>query len=534
MRGMLKNFGPAIVSAITLSFCFPRLHLFYLAWFALVPLLWRVRTLPPLNAALHFFIAGFVFHAILLQWLLANIMWAGGWAVLGQQLMCVALSLFWAVTGLVWRWIGERNARLGGPLTFALLWVAMEHAQSTLFTGFGWSSLAYSQGPDLWFLQLASIGTGLFLSFLLALANALLTESFASRRPLPILAAVVVCAAAHGSGFLLLKPTIWREGNLRIGLFQSNYSLEMKWDPEYKFETIRNASEKSLALADPHNDNPQAPRPVDLMIWPEALILADVDDPAVQDLLKRTVREGRFELFAGAGRFESGKNYNSALLMRQNGEITDWYHKIHLAPFGEYVPFAKYFPFIDKMVPSIGDLDAGSEPKVIPVGTADDGDRKLGPLICFEVLFAPMANRLRSDGADFLVVITNLAWFGRSTAIPQELEIARVRAVETRLPLVHSANTGIAGVFDAYGRFRPVNLWAASGSRLQPLSEDLPLDALIMSRLAGIFGLPNAEPQPLLAAHRFIPWGVDALCAALLILAMLIPSSVRPGSARRD
>ncbi len=516
MRGTLRIYGPAIVSGVALSFCFPRFHLFYLAWFALVPLLWRARTLPPLQVALQFFVAGFVFHVLVLQWLLANIMWAGGWAVLGQQLLCVVLALFWAVAGLAWRWIGDRNRRLGGPLTFALIWVAMEHAQSTAFTGLGWSSLAYSQGPDLWLLQWAALGTGLAVSLLIALVNALLTEAVAARRPLPVLAAITVVAAAHGVGFLLLKPATTAADPLKVGIFQSNYSLEMKWDPEYRYETIRNASEKSLALA--------ARSGLDLMVWPEALILADIDSPPVRDLLRRTVRDGHFALFAGAGRTELTRNYNSALLMEESGEISAWYDKIHLAPFGEYVPLSEHLPFITKLVPSIGNLDAGTEPVVMRVG-----DRRLGPLICFEVLFSPMSNRLRRDGADFLVVATNLAWFGRSTAIPQELEIARVRAVETRLPLVHAANTGIAGVFDAYGRFTPVDLWAASGDQLYPLETDPPLDALIMARLAGAFELPSAEPQPLLAFQRYAPWIVDALCASLLVLALLMPASVRSG-----
>jgi apolipoprotein N-acyltransferase len=523
MRGTIRKFSPAIVSGVLLASCFPRFQLFFLAWFALVPLLWRARVLPPIHAALHFFFAGFVFHVILLQWLLANIMWAGGWAVLGQQMMCVVLSLFWAVAGLLWRWLGARNSRLGGPLTFALLWVAMEHAQATLFTGFGWSSLAYSQGPDLYLLQWAAIGTGLAISFMIALVNALLIETIAtpSRGPLYAAAALVVIAAAHGAGFLLLEPATPASDPLKIGLFQSNYSLEMKWDPEYRYEAIRNASEKSIALAARHD--------LDLMVWPEALILADIDAPEVRDLLARTTRDGRFMLFAGAGRTEGQRDYNSALLINESGDIVAWYDKLHLAPFGEYVPLSKYLPFITKLVPTIGDLSAGTKPRVMQV----DG-RALGPLICFEVLFSPMSNRLRRDGADVLVVATNLAWFGHSTAIPQELEIARVRAVETRLPLIHAANTGIAGVFDPYGRFTPVNLWAASGSRLYPLAEDTPLDALIMQRLVGAFDLPAAAPQPLLTLHRFLPWTVDALCAALLLLALVLPRDDASGRSRRE
>ncbi len=524
MRGILQTYGPAIVSGVALSFCFPRFHLFFLAWVALVPLLWRARSLPPIHASLHFFVAGFVFHALLLQWMLANIMWAGGWAVLGQQLLCVVLALFWAITGLLWRWLGERNAVLGGPIGFALLWVAMEHAQSTIFTGFGWSSLSYSQGADPYVLQLAAIGSGLFISLLIAFVNAAVVELVGTspRRALHGLTAFIVVAAAHGAGYLLFKPAATDATPLKVGLFQSNYSLEMKWDPEYRYETVRNAAQKSVALATRQD--------IDLMVWPEALVLADVNDPNIRDLLENTVRQGKFTLLAGAGRTDAGGSYNSVFVMPETGDITMWYDKVHLAPFGEYVPFAKYFPFISKLVPSIGDIDAGDKQKVLPI----DG-KQVGPLICFEVLFAPMANHLRREGADVLVVATNLAWFGASTAIPQELEIARMRAVETRLPLIHSANTGIGGVFDPYGRFTPVNLWAASGDRLQPLQENLPTDALMMMRLAGAFEVAAKAPQPLLAIQRYFPYAVYCLAASLLAVALLMPSgAARAGSSRRD
>lgn len=524
MRGSIETYSPAVVSGVALSLCFPRFHLFYLVWIALVPLLWRVRALPPIHAALHFFVAGFVFHVLLLQWLLANIMWAGGWAVLGQQLLCVILALFWAVAGLLWRWLGMRNALLGGPIAFALLWVAMEHAQATLFTGFGWSSLAYTQGGDSYVLQLAAVGSSFFVSMMVAFVNAAFAELAGSspRRLLHGLAALVVVAAVHGAGFLLLVPETADVTALKVGLFQSNYSLEMKWDPEYRYETVRNAAQKSVALA--------AQRDIDLMVWPEALILADVDAPEIRDLLEDTVRRGQFTLLAGAGRTDAAGNFNSVLLIDELGKISMWYDKVHLAPFGEYVPFSRLLPFIGKLVPSIGDIEAGTDQKLLPLN-----GKKLGPLICFEVLFAPMARHLREEGADALVVATNLAWFGRSTAIPQELEIARMRAVETRLPLIHAANTGIAGVFDPYGRFTPVNLWAASGERLQPLREDLPLDAFIMARLAGAFEIPAAAPQPYLAVHRYLPYVVYGLCAALLMVALLVPgAAARAGSLHRD
>jgi len=144
-----------------------------------------------------------------------------------------------------------------------------------------------------------------------------------------------------------------------------------------------------------------------------------------------------------------------------------------------------------------------------------------------------MSNCLRREGADFIAVITNLAWFGHSTAIPQELEISRMRAVETRLPLIHAANTGISGVFDPYGQFTPVDLLAENGPNLYPIRKDLPLDALVMARLVGAFSLAPAAPQPLIEIHRWLPWGIYSVALTLLAIGLLLPIPSAPPSAKK-
>lgn len=505
-----------------LSFCFPRFHFSPLAFVALVPLLWRARTLSPLHTALHFFLAGFIFHVILLQWLLANIMWAGGWAVLGQQMLCLVLALFWAPVGGLWRLLNERRPLLGGPWTLATFWLVIEHGQSTLFTGFGWSALGYSQGNNPYILQWGAIGTVAIVSFLIVLVNGLFAGAIgrSKRAAFSLAGALGILGIMHGIGYLLLKPPATDADPLRVGILQSNFSLEMKWDREYRLETIRNASEKSIALAQAED--------IDLMVWPEALILADIDSSEVSELLQRTVREGGFTLFAGAGILDMTRDYNSAILIDESGRRAGRYDKIHLAPFGEYVPLSEYLPFMNSLVPTIGNLTAGTDVRTFSVN-----GRTLGPLICFEMLFAPMSNRLRRENADFLTVITNLAWFGRSTAIPQELEISRMRAVETRLPLVHAANTGISGVFDPYGRFTPVDLLAENGPNLYPIRSDLPPDARIMARLVGAFALPPPAPQPLIEAHRWLPWGIHSLAAILLGAGLLLSRLTTPPPQKR-
>jgi hypothetical protein len=147
------------------------------------------------------------------------------------------------------------------------------------------------------------------------------------------------------------------------------------------------------------------------------------------------------------------------------------------------------------------------------------GARRLGPLICFEVLFAPMAEQLRRMGADCLVVMTNLGWFGSSNAIPQELELARFRAIETRLPLIHSANTGISGVFDPWGRFEVVNGAIGSQGRYVKWEPgELRPNDVRNRRMVGALRVAGPASRPLPIGPPAFPW---IWLASALVLAGL-------------
>jgi apolipoprotein N-acyltransferase len=486
MRHFFRTYGPAILSGVLLAFSFPGFHFFALAWVALVPLLRATAGASPKPAFWRFLLAGYVFHAILLQWLLTHFYWAGGVAFLGHQLLTLYLALFWGWTGALWAWLRPRLPRVPPSLLLALMWAGMEFVQATLFSGFGWSSLGYSQGKDLAFLQLASLGGTALLSFVLVLVNALLAEAKNWKRGA---VAVAVVALAHLSGYALLGTPDYASRPLKVGVLQANFAQEIKWDPEFSVDMLLRASEKSRALASYH--------PVDLFVWPESLITQPLH-PEILATLQSLTRDTGAALFSGATRDtdDGAGEYNSSVLIDDRGEVQAYYDKIHLAPFGEYVPFGSYLPFLTQVVP-VSDLAFGEDPMVLPV----DG-RRMGPLICFEVLFSGMAERLRADGADFLVVITNLGWFGQSNALPQELEIARMRSVELRMPLVHSANTGISGVFDPWGRFEPLrgrvdesgHYWEAEAPGIER--------AMVMRRGVQAFDVAAAADRPLAMGPR--------------------------------
>ncbi len=506
-----------LLCGVVLALAFPGWHLYPLAWIALVPVFYIAHKRGALHAGALFFVTGWAFYSVLLQWLITNIYWAGGWAVLGYQLLCVYLALYWAAFGLVWRWAHKRSPVVCGAVAAALLWTTTEYLQGSLLTGFGWGWLGYSQGANAMAAQLASIGGVLLVSTLIVLFNALVGLLLAENRVRAVRAigAVAVLAIGHGIGAYLIEEAQYKDEpeRLDVGIVQANFPLEMKWDDEYETEMVRKAAEKSRFLAQ-HE-------PVDLFVWPETLIMTSLNDsPEIRRELAELTSGTECFLFTGIHRVDekSGRARNSSAVIDETGTVAGFYDKVHLAPFGEYVPLRGWLPFVDKVVPSAGDIEHGDELK-----TFDINGKTMGALICFEVLFGDLSWTLRDKGADFLAVITNLGWFGRSNAIPQELEIARFRAIETRLPVVHCANTGISGVFDPWGRFDVVNGVFDDAGRYYKYQDLDPVDIRMMRCAAS---LPVAEPggQPVPAAPKFYGIAACALGVLFLILSAAIPS----------
>ncbi len=509
----LRTLLITLVSGALLGVAFPAWHWWPLAWVVLAPLFYRASKDAAGVAALHYFVAGFVFHAIVLQWLLGNVYWAGGWAIWGYVLLCIYLALYWALLGAVLAWLLPRVPLGIGALATGALWAAMEFAQARMFTGFGWSALGYSQGPDFAFLQLAAIGSVNILGFVIATFNALVAYAVASprRRWALALAATLLIVGAHGIGMLLIQPAQYGEEPFRVGIVQSDFPLEMKWDPEYTLEMVRNAANKSRTLA--------ARKPVNLFVWPESVVMDPVDTPGIRETLTALTRDTQTPLYTGSMRVSGEASLNSSHLILPNGAIAGEYDKAHLVPFGEYVPLSTLLPFISKIVPAIGDVAAGDGMKSLTV----DGTT-FGPLICFEVLFPEMSEYLRSKGATMLVVITNLGWFGASNAIPEELEIARMRAVEARLPLIHAANTGISGVFDPWGRFTLVRGWFDRSGAMYEARDDIEPSVTVMQRMADSLDVAQPGQRPIPYGPPVFPWLMVLAALAFLAVGLLRPA----------
>jgi apolipoprotein N-acyltransferase len=230
---------------------------------------------------------------------------------------------------------------------------------------------------------------------------------------------------------------------LKIGLVQGNIDQSVKWDESFQKETLQIYERLSFKVAE------QKP---DLIIWPETATPFFFQDATeyrslILDIPKKT---HAFLLF-GTPSYKTLKgkvnHYNSAYLASPSGELVGKYDKIHLVPFGEYIPMQDLLFFIGSLGEGIGDFKSGKEifNFALPHG-------KFGVLICFEIIFPDLSRRFVKKGANFLVTLTNDAWFGRTSAPYQHFSMAAFRAVENRVFVARAANTGITGFIDPRGK----------------------------------------------------------------------------------
>jgi apolipoprotein N-acyltransferase len=237
----------------------------------------------------------------------------------------------------------------------------------------------------------------------------------------------------------------WR--SFRVGIAQGSIEQSLKWDEAYQGRTMeiyRGLTKKAADLG------------AHLVIWPESaapfFISGDGPDAAVVGTI---AKESRTFVLTGIDTYarnplsRTTDFFNSAVLFSPSGEMTAKYDKTHLVPFGEYVPLKRFLPFIKKLTAGVGDFKEGPGP--VPLKFISDG---IGMLICYEAIFPEIARGAVKNGAAVLVNITNDAWFGKSSAPYQHFDMSALRAVENRVFLLRSANTGISGVVDPTGRVR--------------------------------------------------------------------------------
>jgi len=445
-----KEFLLTLSSAALLILAFPNFQISALAWLALIPVLSVTLNSSARKSFFLSYITGAFFFGGVLYWLTYV-------TKLGYFILVLYLALFFGLFGLFANIFFRKfeNSRLSFLLCLALpsLWVLLEFLRGALFSGFPWCILGYTQYKNPLLIQISDITGPYGVSFLIVMVNVVIgtvlgskSDSFGTvpilHRTVPILQVLILAIALFltvGYGYLCLKDKDI-DADIRLSVVQGNIEQFKKWNPSYKnyilerYDTLTGEVAKDKA---------------DLIIWPETAIPGFVDDDEIRVYLKEVAEANEAPLFAGAITYTSGaeKDYffNSAVLFTPNGSIYKKYDKIHLVPFGEYIPLEAHIPFFRNSINTeIGDCTAGKEFTTFDI-TSKGGDLyKYAALICFEDIFPDLARGFAREGADFLINITNDAWFKESSEQLQHAQASVFRAVENRVAVVRAANNGFS------------------------------------------------------------------------------------------
>ncbi len=452
-------FLPALISGLLLVLSFPRFDFSILAWVGFVPLLFSLWKKDWRESFSSGFVFGMIYFFGTLYWVYHSINHFGGISFVSSiaivLIFSAYLSLFPAVFSVIFSQV-YRNTRLPALFIAPVLWVCIEYVRSYALTGFPWSSIGYSQYRYLSLIQISDI-TGVYgISFLVLAVNGFIADLLLLRKRLKEMPLFPLSYLMAGSAFLfiLMIATLGygygrlhqnRAGkDLLVSVVQGNVAQDKKWEPLFQNEVIdiyTGLSEKAL------KEHPA------LIIWPEtAMPFLFGSDIVNTERLVQFQRQSKTALLFGAVMVkkhfaESSDLTNSAVLLEKEGEKTYVYDKIHLVPFGEYVPLKKVLFFVEKLVVGIGDYIPGSQYLL-----AETEMGRFSTLICYEIIFPGLVRKFFMSGGDFMVTITNDAWFGKTAGPYQHFSMAVFRAIENRKPIVRAANTGISGFIDSNGK----------------------------------------------------------------------------------
>ena len=447
-----------VVSGVLLALAYPPFNAAECAWIALVPLLFAVHHGTRAEAFRRGYLAGLVFFGLTVWWII-HVTIAGTIALIGF------LALYFGFAGVIFGLLRSRDSVWRNLLVAVVgtaWWVTLEWVRGKVpFGGFGWNGLGVSQHQTLPLIQIAEV-TGVYgVSALVCFANfaiyvtlrRFLQQPVERRLSWELYVAVLLLCGAFMHGLKVLQRDSGPVSGLRVALVQGNIPQQLKFNPGEKpmiMERYRTLTEKAAAL-----------KP-DLIIWPETgtpgVLRYDLESYSLVTNLAATANA---PMLVGTMDVTGSDWFNAAALVQPDGRIIGLYHKIHLVAFGEYVPLRKILPVLKYLTPIDGSFERGSTYSVFQWG-----DVRFGPVICFEDTLPDLYRRFVLRGVDFMVDLTNDAWFKESPAAEQHLANAIFRAVETRRPLVRCTNNGVTCVVDESGHIQ-------SERRLPPHQEGL-------------------------------------------------------------
>ncbi len=492
----------AVLTSVLLFFSMPPWPTGWLAWVALAPLLYTTHDCKGRMAFFAFWVSGLLFWLFSLYWIPRTISTYGGMVPMPLALMALlAMSLYLGLYLAVAALLLGAGKRFGLPhwLVLPLGIVSGEYLRAHLLTGFPWLLLAHTQWSHPLTIQLSSL-TGVWgVSFLLAMVNGAIIDLIFSLKThrkkwglvFPLL--LTILTLCWGAWSLRQAPSSSKGGRgVKVALLQPNIGVHKKFDPSL----VDNNTMANLQVF--HRACGQHP---DLVVFPETTL----PFPLFQDM-ERSVsflnEVSRCGVPTVVGTYHWTKrsdgyySMNRAYLLNGYAATKGWYDKMHLVPFGEYVPLKRLFPFVTQIVGFRNGFTPGNSTRPLPFKEGG-----IGVLICYESIFPGIARSEVRDGAEFLVNMSNDSWFGDTLAPYQHLAAAVFRAVENRRWLMRATNSGISAFVDPWGRVvgrgglytREVlmhRVWPVKGETVATRSGDyLPICSLILTVLVLLLSL---------------------------------------------
>ena len=453
------DYMPAIISGALIVLAFPVFDMYLLAWVAFIPLLLSIWKKTPGEAFQTGFVFGLVYFFGTLYWIYHSINFYGGFSFTASLAIVLLLCCYMSIYPAVFAYFFSsfiKKTHLPALLIGPVLWVVLEFIRSYAFTGFPWSSIGYSQYKFLPIIQISDI-TGVYgISFLVLAFNSAIVDIFLlnsrirqtplfplSYTVLGFIMFFIIIVSSFGYGLWRLGQS--RPGHIiKVSVVQGNIEQDKKWDPAFQKYVMDAYTGLSLEAA---RSSP------DLIIWPETAVpfIFGNDKENTKKLAEFQRTLNTYLLFGSVLEKKTSSEQpsltNSVILLDKQGKITYQYDKIHMVPFGEYVPLRRVLFFVEKLVAGIGDYVPGNQ-----YVKSETEFGSFASLVCYEVIFPGLVRKFYSKNGDFIVTVTNDAWFGKTAGPSQHFSMAVFRAIENRKPVVRSANSGISGFIDSNGR----------------------------------------------------------------------------------
>src|SRR6202142_3119243 len=448
----------AIASGTALALSFPNYNLSFLAWAAVGMLVLAAFQARPWEALFYGFVHGVVFYPLSVPWIDTVMHQYGNvdpWLSAGiLGLLSVAFAIFPAVFACGIAFV-SRNSPPGQNRLFAcvlapFLWVAIEVGKTYLILGgFPWNLTGYAASGSLGLVQLAAV-TGVFgLSFVVAGYSSFVVYAILSGRQriwkgAILFTGVLIVIGVAGKYFVPAAVP-----HHVAHLVQTDFAQSEEYPSNWMQVHAGDLDQLERISVSAAQDAPVRPS---LIVWPEVPAPFSMQDPDFSQRVRRIARDAASDFLVGVvdwKRDAAGKwlASNTAMLLGPSGQGIFTYDKIHLVPFGEFVPYRRLLWFAGRLTADIGDFTPGNSNGV---GVLPEGS--FGVFICYEAIFPAQVREFTLSGAQLLVNISNDGWFGRSSAPAQHLMMARVRAVENRRWLLRDTNNGFTASIDPYGR----------------------------------------------------------------------------------